>query len=103
MERLSSVQFEELRETGGLLVIKFEADWCEACKEFQPVFEEVSEEYSWAGTFGVMDLEADKNLAASLGIRFLPSVIIMENGSVKEVIAGNRSSMFLMNRIENHL
>lgn len=50
------------------------ASWCGPCKMFGPTFEESSNKHENI-VFGKIDTEAEKELAASFGIRSIPTLI----------------------------
>ncbi len=71
---------EELKqkiENGEKLVIDFWAPWCGPCKVMKPVFEKVSEEYRNENSevqLFTLNVEENKEFAAELGIRAIPTV-----------------------------
>jgi len=55
--------------------IDFYADWCGPCKMVAPVLEELSKEYAGKVDFYKVDTDAEQELAASFGIRSIPSIL----------------------------
>jgi thioredoxin len=80
---------EELKqkiENGDKLVIDFWAPWCGPCKVMKPVFEKVSEEYRNENSevqLFTLNVEENKQFAAELGIRAIPTVKTFSGGEQK--------------------
>lgn len=80
---------EELKqkiENGEKLIVDFWGTWCGPCKVMKPVFEKVAEEYRNENSevqLYTMDVDKNKEFAASLGIRAIPTVKSFSDG--KEV------------------
>lgn len=76
-EELTPDRLEEIRSSGEKWIIDFWAEWCGPCKQFSPVFEEVSEERDDIN-FGKVDMEEHQELGTSMGVRALPTTLIIE-------------------------
>lgn len=65
----------------------FNAKWCAPCKQLAPIMEEVSK------TIPVkkIDVDSESGLASSYGIRSVPTVILMKDGSEFKRIIGVKS------------
>ena len=71
--------FESTVASEGITIVDFWAEWCGPCKMFGPIFEEVSESNPDV-TFAKVDTEAEQQLAGSLGIMSIPTVMIFRDG-----------------------
>ena len=56
------------------------AQWCGPCKAFAPVFEQAAGQLVGKCRLAKLDSEANQQLAAQLGIRSIPSLILYKNG-----------------------
>ncbi len=56
------------------------ADWCGPCKGFAPVFEQAAARLSGKVRLAKLDSDANPNLSTRLGIRSIPSLILLRNG-----------------------
>ena len=65
-----------------LVLIDFWADWCEPCKDLMPILEKLAGEYSQHLILAKVDCEAQQEVAAQFGIRSLPTVMVVQNGSL---------------------
>jgi len=63
-------------------IIKFEADWCSACRAMKPVYRQVSRQLSSDASFRTVDVDRQSDLADRYRIRNLPTVVAIKNGRV---------------------
>jgi thioredoxin len=76
-ESLTPDRIEEIQNSDETWVIDFWAEWCGPCKQFSPIFEEVSEEVEGVN-FGKVDMEEHQQLGTSMGVRALPTTLIIQ-------------------------
>lgn len=62
------------------LLVDVWADWCGPCKSFAPIFEQAAARLSGRVRLGKLDSDANPNLSTQLGIRSIPSLILLRNG-----------------------
>ena len=75
---LTHDQLEKALDDNEIVLIDFYADWCGPCKAFAPVFEEASEKYPEI-TFAKCDTEAEQQLAATFGVRSIPTLAVFRD------------------------
>ncbi|MCC3145237.1 thioredoxin [Halanaerobium sp. Z-7514] len=70
------------------VVVDFWAEWCGPCKMVAPVVEEIAQEYD--DTIKVAKLNVDENqaIASQYGIMSIPTMLVFENGEVKDKLVG---------------
>ncbi len=71
--------FEETVTKDGIVLLDFWASWCGPCRMFGPVFEKASEEHSDI-FFGKVNTEEQQQLAGSLGIQSIPTLMAFRDG-----------------------
>ena len=76
---LNMENFEKTVTADGITLVDFWAEWCGPCKMFGPIFEETSDENPDV-TFAKVDTEAEQQLAGSLGIMSIPTLMIFRDG-----------------------
>ncbi|AQQ68390.1 co-chaperone YbbN [Microbulbifer agarilyticus] len=79
------------------------ADWCEPCKQLMPVLEKLAAEY--AGQFLLAKLNADTEqaLAGQLGVRSLPTVMLLKEGQPVDGFAGVQSEKEIRDMLDKYL
>lgn len=71
---LTTAEFQQTLEDNDILLIDFWADWCGPCKQFAPIYEQVSEQHPEV-TFAKVDTEAEQELAAAANITSIPTLM----------------------------
>ena len=71
---LTKDTFESTIDDNDIVLVDFWAEWCGPCKMFAPWYEEISEQHDDV-VFGKVDTEDQQELAASFGIRSIPTIM----------------------------
>ena len=74
---IDSEKMEEIQNSEETWIIDFWAEWCGPCKKLAPIYEELSEEIDDVN-FGKVDMEENQQLGTQLGVRALPTLVIMK-------------------------
>lgn len=88
-------EFKDKVKEGKVLVDCF-ATWCGPCKMLSPILDEVSNEAS-EYTFYKLDVDEAENVSEEYGIMSIPTLLIFENGELKEKLVGLKSKEELIN------
>lgn len=56
------------------------AEWCAPCKQIMPILEKLVDEYNGGFLLAKVNADQQEQLTASLGVRSLPTVILVKNG-----------------------
>ena len=76
---LTIENFESTVKADGITFVDFWASWCGPCRQFGPIFETTADENPDV-VFAKVDTEAEQQLAGSLGIMSIPTLMIFRDG-----------------------
>lgn len=74
--QLTTAQFEETIENNDIVIFDFWAEWCGPCKQFGPIFEDVSEKHPDI-VFAKVNVEEEQELAGMFQVRSIPTLVFM--------------------------
>jgi thioredoxin 1 len=77
----------EVLDIKGKVLVDFWAEWCGPCKMLAPVIDEIGQEISDLKIVKV-DVDSYPEIASSYGVSSIPTVVIFEDGQVKDTIVG---------------
>lgn len=75
VKELTEKNFNETIESNDTVLVDFWASWCGPCRAFKPVFEAAAEAHPEL-TFTSCNTEEQQELAATFGIRSIPTLMI---------------------------
>lgn len=85
------------------VVVDFWADWCEPCKQLMPVLEKLANEYAGAFLLAKVNADEQQMLASQLGVRSLPTVMIIKDGQPIDGFAGAQPEAAVREILQKHL
>ena len=97
---LSSTEWQsQVFSTSLTVLLHFGADWCHQCKALEPRVEQLSSELPWLKVFKV-DIGHQAHIASELGVKSLPTLLVIKDGSVKAQLRPDSSCEDLRKAIE---
>ena len=69
-------------------IIDFYATWCGPCRMLAPILKDLAKEYSDSIIVYKVDTDKEKELAAAMGIRSLPTIVFIPQTGQPQVMVG---------------
>jgi len=85
------------------VVVDFWADWCGPCKQLMPVLEKLANEYAGAFLLAKVNADEQQMLASQLGVRSLPTVLVIKEGQPIDGFAGAQPESAVREMLQKHL
>lgn len=93
---LTAENFEkEVLNFNGCVLVDFWATWCGPCRMIAPIVEEIAEEYADSVKVGKVNVDEQGAIAAAYNIDSIPTIIVFENGKIKNKAVGYRTKQQL--------
>lgn len=73
-KNVSENDFAQLIEENDIVLVDFWAAWCGPCRQFAPVYEQISEKFEDV-VFAKVDTEAEQGLARAANITSIPTLM----------------------------
>ena len=85
IETGTEANFEELVANSDMpVLVDFWAPWCGPCRMVGPILEEVADEYAGRAKVVKVNVDEQRQVAASFGIQSIPTFVLFNNGKVRE-------------------
>ena len=81
---------EEVLKSNKPVLIDFYADWCGPCRMMSPIIDQIAEEMKEEIKVGKVNVDNNQELAMEYGVMSIPTIVIIENGEVKNTLVGVR-------------
>lgn len=94
---------EDVLKSSVPVLIDFWAAWCVPCKMIAPTLEELGEEFSGKLKIGKLNVDENRTVANTYGIRGIPSLLLFKDGEVKEQMVGVHSKQEISNMISKNI
>ena len=85
--KITDKDFEKIIKEEKKVLIDCYADWCGPCKMLSPIIDEVSEEVK-DYKFYKLNVDESEETAKKYGIMSIPTLLIFENGELKDTLIG---------------
>ncbi len=85
--KITSENFDEVKNSDKPVLIDFYADWCGPCKMVSPIVDQIAEENPNI-IVGKVNVDDEEDLAASFGVMSIPMLVVLKNGEVANKSVG---------------
>lgn len=101
---LTKEEFETIVKTSTKPVfVDFKAEWCGPCKMISPLVDQLSNEYGDQIGFYKIDVDECKEIAQSLNIKSIPTLMLFAGGELKVRQAGALSKSKIVDMFRDQL
>jgi len=85
---ISNIDLQQKINNGDKIILKLGASWCGPCKMLNPIFEKVVTENKSEVQMYSMDVDLNREVVMSLGVRSIPTIKIFNAGKVIDTKVG---------------
>ena len=71
---------QEVLESDLPVMLDLWAEWCGPCRMIAPILEQLAKEYNGKIKIAKLDVDSNQMVAAQLGIRGIPTLVIFKDG-----------------------
>ena len=103
LQEFTDSNFEEFLAQEKPMVVDFWATWCGPCRKIGPYIEELANQYADQVLVGKVDVDDNNDLAVRFGVRNIPTVLFIKNGTVIEKQVGATTKSDLEARLQKLL
>ena len=100
---ITDEEFEDsILKNSGICLVDFWAEWCGPCKQISPILEEIAAEENNAITIAKINIDENPRIATDYGIRSIPTMLLFNNGELKDTKVGVLPKQELNDWIKNN-
>ena len=85
---ITANELKQKIENGEKIMVDFYGVWCGPCQALKPIYEKVSSENTTDVQMYTVDVDDNRDLAVSLGVRSVPTIKVFNKGNVVDTKVG---------------
>lgn len=93
----------EVIQSAQPVLVDFWAPWCGPCRLIAPTIEELANDYAGKIRVGKLNTDDNPQVASSLGISAIPTVMLFKGGTVVEKFVGVQPKPRMSAALDTHL
>ena len=103
IREVTASEFSMLLKGERPMLADFSSIWCGPCKAMLPIVERLAANFAGRAEFVKVDVDQFSKLAATHGVRGVPTFLLFANGQAVERVVGLTSENALAALIEQHI
>jgi thioredoxin 1 len=102
MKHANDSNYDELVSAPGVGLVYFTAQWCGPCRHLSPLIDQLDSELEGVN-FVKVDVDLCHGVSTRLGIRSIPTVLILKDGEVVDRSVGSVPKSTIEDKVRKQL
>jgi thioredoxin 1 len=87
----------------GWVLVDFWAPWCAPCRRLAPTVDQLADHYNGRMTVAKVNIDENPDTPNRFFVRSIPTLLLFQNGDLKETVVGMAGKDDLVRVIDKHL